>query len=406
MRKELSLCRVRSTDKGFTKKISMNNGRFVYAAVFSVAVIALLAGCMTSKKALQKGDYYQSCMLAIEKLRSNPAHKASIESLRQAYPLLLENTQSNINAILTLSPVDKYRQVYRNYVALNTVYQNIKACPGALNVIPEPTPFFDRQAGAQKLAFDECMTLAGAKMSLNDKYEARNAYYLYGEALTYKTDDPDAAARRKEALERGTIRVVINQIPVPYTYKLSCDFFYDELFTEINRRNDNIFVLFYRPDDARNKQLVPDQVVRMSFDDFVVGEMRETSRQEDCHRDSVEVGTVKNGRGDKVKVYNTVYARLTVRTRTVESNGLLGVRIVAYPVEQELSTRKFTGSFVWKDIWGRYTGDSRALSAKQLHLCEHDPVLPPQTQDLFVEFTKPIYTQLCDYLYGFYHSVR
>jgi len=38
-----------------------------------------------------------------------------------------------------------------------------------------------------------------------------------------------------------------------------------------------------------------------------------------------------------------------------------------------------------------------------LDICESEPVLPPARQDLFVEFTKPIYTQLTNELKRFYN---
>jgi hypothetical protein len=59
---------------------------------------------------------------------------------------------------------------------------------------------------------------------------------------------------------------------------------------------------------------------------------------------------------------------------------------------------------VWTSIWGSYTGDDRALSAEQKRLATQQPMLPPPNQDLFIEFTKPIYSQVVNYIRSVYRN--
>jgi len=101
-------------------------------------------------------------------------------------------------------------------------------------------------------------------------------------------------------------------------------------------------------------------------------------------------------------VYNTVKAKLTTNRRELISNGVLDVTIIDFPLNKVVSQRKFPGQFVWYTEWGFFNGDERALNNDQLALCKKKPVSPPGQQDLFIEFTKPIFNQVSPFLKSFY----
>jgi hypothetical protein len=69
-----------------------------------------------------------------------------------------------------------------------------------------------------------------------------------------------------------------------------------------------------------------------------------------------------------------------------------------------LSHKKFTGEYVWFNSWAKFNGDERALTDQQLALCKQRELQPPGAQELFLEFTKPIYNQLIPALKGFYQN--
>lgn len=50
-----------------------------------------------------------------------------------------------------------------------------------------------------------------------------------------------------------------------------------------------------------------------------------------------------------------------------------------------------------------YKGDERALTDKQLKMTNNsDVVMPPANQDLFIEFTKPIFDQTVSFVRNYY----
>ena len=197
---------------------------------------------------------------------------------------------------------------------------------------------------------------------------------------------------------------MVEQIPVPTRYNLSADFFQDKVQEYLhNQYGGNPFVRFYTPAEAEAEQLpYVDQYLRIQFDDFVVGETHVMQNSEVISRDSVVVGSVTMEDGSKVDVYNTVKAKLNRWRKEVHSRGLLSFQVYDANTQALVTHQKFNGEFVWWSEWGNFNGDERALSQEQLRICNSQEALPPEAQDLFLEFTRPIYNQLVPALDSFY----
>jgi hypothetical protein len=105
-----------------------------------------------------------------------------------------------------------------------------------------------------------------------------------------------------------------------------------------------------------------------------------------------------------IPVYNTEKAKLTTYSKEVNSSGLLSMVVVDAKTSGILTHRKFNGEYVWVSKWARFNGDDRALTEKQLAMCKAKETSPPIAQDLFLEFTKPIYNQLIPAVQSFYQN--
>ena len=108
--------------------------------------------------------------------------------------------------------------------------------------------------------------------------------------------------------------------------------------------------------------------------------------------------------GKTTPVYGTVKAKLTTSRKEIVSRGLLSMIAVDAKTNGVLSTKKFSGEYIWVSQWARFNGDERALNSQQLALCNQREQQPPQQQDLFLEFTKPIYNQLVPAIKSFYQN--
>ena len=88
--------------------------------------------------------------------------------------------------------------------------------------------------------------------------------------------------------------------------------------------------------------------------------------------------------------------------KTVISTGLLDFKIIDPNTDVVLTQEKFPGTYNWFCEWGYFNGDERALSKEQKKILGLKQLNPPLPQDLFIEFTKPIYDQLAGKIRAFY----
>jgi len=378
----------------------MRKIRYISAVVL---VIVFIAGCSTGKKALQKGDYYKATMEAVNRLRSAPDNKKAQQVLTQSYPLAKSTILRNIQNALTVNRTDKYAVVVNEYTALNELAGAIFACPKALELVPNPDQYYSELRNAKEQAAQESYALGVTALAQKTIQKAREAYYHFIDANNYVNGYKDVTSKINEALFYATLKVVVSKPVTSSRYQLSADFFYDNLMAQMSKVTGNNFIRFYTYQEAKNENLKqPDQYIILDFNDFSVGNLRESKNTTEISRDSVFVGTTKVN-GVNQNVYGTVKAQFTVFRREVISSGILSARIIDAYNNRKLENKNFPGQFIWYNEWATFKGDERALTDKQLKMTNNsDAVMPPANQDLFIEFTKPIFDQTVSFVRNYY----
>lgn len=101
-------------------------------------------------------------------------------------------------------------------------------------------------------------------------------------------------------------------------------------------------------------------------------------------------------------VYGTVKATVFIYTKTITSNGVLDFKILDGASGSVITQEKMPGEYVWVTQWATFNGDERALTPEQLELSKLKEAPPPSNQDLFIEFTRPIYDQMIDKVRSYY----
>ena len=369
--------------------------------LFSI-VILIVSSCSSGKTAFQHGDYYKACLEAIERLRSSPNNKNAKAVLVQAYPLVQTTAQREIdNAMLANGP-DKYDVAVYQYERLNQLANSIFSCPKALELIPKPSEYIAEMAKAKQLAAENAYNLGLNALKAGDLDQARAAWQYFQNANRYVAGYKDVLNKIDESRYYATLRVVVQK---PYTnanFQYSADFFYNNLMAEIRQNSKNRFVRYYTQEEARQENMKnPHQYLVFNFEDFSVGNIRESSNTAELKRDSVIVGTVKV-EGKTYNSYNTVTAKMTTFRREISSGGVLSLRIIDAQSNQELQRKNLSGTFVWNTTWANFKGDDRALTSEEKKMCTREPQSPPSPQDMFIEFTKPIYNQAVSYIRSVY----
>lgn len=368
------------------------------------AVLALSA-CSSGKKAYERGDYYGAVSKAVNRLRQNPDHNKSLATLKEAYPLAVQYYESQAKNEIASNSNFKWKNAIQSYNTLNQLYEEIRACPGCLTVVPNPRNYYAEIGPLKERAAEESYNAGITALMKGTRDDAKQAYFNFADAQSFVPGYKDVIAYLEKAKEEATLKVVLEQIPVPSRYNLSGGFFQDRVEEFLHTSyTDMSFIRFYTPTEAQSAQLQdPDQILRIQFDDFSVGNTVVNEKEQEVSKDSVKVGEVKL-EGKTVPVYNTVKAKLITTRKEVLSTGLLSMVVVDARTSGILSHKKFSGEYRWVNSWARFNGDERALSSEQLALCKQKELQPPDPQTLFLEFSKPIYNQLIPALRSFYQN--
>lgn len=379
----------------------MNNPVKIFSIILTSSL--LLISCSTGKKALQEGNYENAVLQSVQRLRDNPKSKKSIQTLSQAYPLAISTFKQEIEQLLTGRDPFKYAGTADRYEKMNHLADEIRHCPAALKVIRNPENFAEQFSGARQKAAPEAYEAGVAFLKQGTRQAARDAYFQFLNADRFVPGYQDVRQKIEQARYEATLKVVVEQVSVPGRYKISSDFFYDQVYNLLAKTSKQEFVEFYGPSEAKKLPYV-DEVLAMEFDDFVVGSTYDKDTEKEyTSKDSVKTGSATIN-GQKVDVYDRVKAKLFTHRREVVSTGVLLVQILDARSNKPIATQKFPGTFTWFNEWGSYNGDGRALSSQQLELCKRKPAMPPPPQDLFLEFTKPIYEQLKVFLRNYYRN--
>jgi len=378
----------------------MNKLPFLYLLIIFFIVVC---GCHSAKKSLKRGDFDDSVFRAADKLKGNPTHTSSMEILKEAFPNAVNQHLDDISSNESAPDLPKWEQLLASYQKLNKLYDAVKSCPACMRAVSARN-YYEEERNSRQKAIEAHYSEGVKSLALGDRPAARIAYEHFERVDELSPNYNDIQQRLETSYNVASFKVVVEQVLVTSkVYQLSNAYFQDRIndYLKTNHRL-NKFVQFYTPGEATKGKLKPDHVITLQFDDFVVGQMLiEKNTETVTSKDSVKIGE-KTVNRKKVEFYGKVTAKLTKNRKTVHSSGLLDMRIVDFKSNQQISQEKFSGEYNWVCEWANFNGDERALTSAQLRMCKSQELSPPDPQQLFVEFNKPIFDRLTDRLKSYY----
>lgn len=367
---------------------------------FYIFLLIVLVSCSTGKKALQKGDYFSAVLKAVDRLKSAPENKNANKVLKDGYPMTIEWAQEEMDLILTSNNKFKWEQAVGLMNQVNQLSNEIRSTPAARKIISDPKTYTSELNMASEKAAEERYNAGLAEMNINTRQSARIAYDHFSIADQYVNNYKNSRELMATAKEIATLRVVVQAIPVnTQRYRLSSEFFYNQVFEYLNNQfRPSGFVNFYSPNQAEKERLNnPDFIVDMEFFDFSVGNLSRTEKEETVEK------SVKIESRDTTKVqYKTYTAKLKTFTDKVYSGGTLRMQIIDRANDKLIMDELVPGSFTWVNDYAMFVGDKEALNNNQFELTKRKALPLPPEQDLFIEFTKPIYNQVTQNLNRFF----
>ncbi len=370
-----------------------------YTILFAITSL-LLASCSSGKKALKHGQYDAAVIQAVARLKQKPTHQKATTTLREAYPLALQYHMDRIKTMNLGNDNIRYESIITEYEALNNLYDNIQICPAAKKIVTAQR--FTVELNETKLKAAELHYALGQKyLAKQNKNDAKIAYNEFERASHLMQGNfKDCDAKMKEAMDWAVTKVIVLPVEVhSNSLKMSNDYFQNKIIQYLYEHRVSKFVEFYSEADAKKSNTRIDEIIDLSFDDFVVGQLTIEKLQREITNDSVLVGETKvyiaeTKRDTVVKVYGKAKATLFVTRRILESKGVLDMKIVDKNTNTVIQNEKMPGAYTWVNQYGYYQGDVKALKPADLELTKGYEMSPPPPQDLFVAFTQPIFTQL------------
>ena len=283
----------------------------------------IIAACSSGKKAYKHGQYDNAVYQSVNRLKSKPSHQKATAILRDAYPMAVQYHQDRIKTMLISNDNARYENIVTEYQALNNLYDQIQLCPAAKKLVI--TQRYTAELNDAKVKAAELHYALGQKyLDKKNKNDAKIAYNEFERASQLMQGNyKDCDAKMREAMDWAITKVIVLPVEVhSNSLKMSNDYFQNKIVQYLYEHKLSKFVMFYSEAEANNTKIRVDEILDLSFDDFVVGQLTTDRLQREVTNDSVLVGETKvslpGAKTDTIiKVYGKAKATLFVTKRTI-----------------------------------------------------------------------------------------
>ncbi|MCK9611311.1 MAG: hypothetical protein PHR81_03055 [Bacteroidales bacterium] len=178
--------------------------------IIILLTLFLAAGCTSSKKYLERGDFSMATKKAVSKLMKKPDNAKEIWVLSQAFKKANIQNTDRIEFLRKTGKPEIWEEIYQNYFQLKTRQDLVKNLPGQIlaSVGFEIVNYDTDLIEAEKKACDYYYALGLKLLSQNDKFSARQAYDEFMKIKKHYKDYRDLDAQINKAIALGTTNVI------------------------------------------------------------------------------------------------------------------------------------------------------------------------------------------------------
>ncbi|MDZ7845641.1 MAG: hypothetical protein U5L96_02045 [Owenweeksia sp.] len=183
-----------------------------------LAVIVLISGCSTGRRAFERGDYDKAVYQAVNRLRNDSDNRKASATLRRAYNYAVNTHLKQVEKKAKSSNPYRWERVVDHYRAINALHDEILYCPACLSLIPEPKSYADDLSNARQQAAEQRYQMA--QKALENKEMRSNALMAHRHLLVVQQMMPgykNTANLLEEAMYFATLHVLVEPIPAPTT---------------------------------------------------------------------------------------------------------------------------------------------------------------------------------------------
>jgi hypothetical protein len=358
-----------------TSILKFNYMKRIVPVIFILTI--LLAGCGSSKKQLEKGNYDAAIQKAVKDLRKDPKDTKQIDILNQAYKIANEQDNERVRMLKMEGKPNSWDEIYLVYKALNDRQALVRTLPPLnMNGRSIEFPYVDYiqdMVNAKRKAADFYYAHGDELMKSGIKESYRQAFAEYMRAKEYVGDYEGIDNKIQDAKLRGISKVFIS-IQNSSMLKFPKEFEDDLLALDLPRLNSE-WVEYSTQNLNENTQY--DYYVNVNVKNIMV------SPDQSLQRDSVIKRRIEDGftyvmdkKGNVMKdslgndIKQTKYKNLqcalveTIQSKTCRIDG--DVDVIQMNPNKELRKDPIRAESNFENISSRALGDIQALNANQL----------------------------------------
>jgi len=358
-----------------TSLLNFNYMKRIVLVIFILTI--LLAGCGSSKKQLEKGNYDAAIQKAVKDLRKDPKDTKQIDILTQAYKIANEQDNERVRMLKMEGKPNSWDEIYLVYKVLNDRQALVRTLPPLnMNGRSIEFPYVDYMAdmvNAKRKAADFYYAHGDVLMKSGIKESCRQAFAEYVRAKEYVGDYEGIDNKIQEAKLKGISRVFIS-IQNSSMLKFPKEFEDDLLALDLPRLNSE-WVEYSTQNLNDNTQY--DYFVNVTVKNIIV------SPDQSFQRDSVIKRRIEDGftyvldkKGNVMKdtlgndMKQTKYKNLqcalveTIQSKTCRIDG--DVDVIQMNPNKEVRKDPIRAESNFENISSRALGDIQALNSNQL----------------------------------------
>ncbi len=363
--------------------------------VYVVIVALLMAGCGSSKKQLQKGNYDLAIQKSVKKLMRNPNNEDDIETLTRSFKLANSQDLERIQYLKMEGKAESWEEIAQSYQRLKRRQDMIRpVMPLELNGQDIKLNYgnYNSEIIEAKHHAAEFFFAHGQKlMENNDKESFRQAWYEFAKVKEYWGDFDNIDNLLRESRYMGMSRALVS-IENMTSIRLSAEF-QDDLLAINPQELSSQWVEYYTR--SLDEDVQYDYQVKIILRKMEVSpdQIKETDRLE---KKTVEDGfhyaidqngnVMKDTTGNDIKIIKYKDLSCTVIETGMNKSSHIEGSVEIYQLNPLKLLRKdpIGADSYFEHFSARAIGDLDALSAESLKLVETETVPFPSDNEMIM----------------------
>ena len=355
-----------------------------------LVMLVVCAACKSTKKLFEDGQYDKALYSALDDLRKKPENATAAAILPRAYNEAVNKYENSIAASGSGTPTaQKLDIVYRNYRALQKMYDAIAATPAAFSYVNARNYTTDL-ANAADNAADFRYSMAMDFLQRGDRISAQKAYENFKAVSGYVPGYKDSDERKAEAYDLALVNVIVDKFDQRFNnYQVNGNYFQNDIVYGLNNIGNSHYYKFYNINEPKAREVRADQFMDINVYDIWFGQMG-------VNRDSYTVTkdiTEKDPKDGKTSKTITVSATVSVTRRVIDSRASMDYRVMDAASRRLIASDRVNAGYTWEKLTGSYTGDQRALSDKDWAIIRGAFNNQPGYDELYRELTRQLMSQ-------------